>query len=221
MATKTDYSIYEVQNSPFVIGIRVIMVLLGLSALIYSNVQSIINGAPLIGADKYFTDQSNAFVVAWVLLALFWRNQPEKLQKICGKLRGAVTLYITITFLVYGIILAPMSAAPTGLDAVANLIVHYINPVLFIADFFYTERKNYDWSSIGSWMIYPHLYLAFSFIFGTITHGDYIYFFLNYPNLGFAGYLKWYLILIALFLIISVIYISYNKYVKDKLFTTS
>ena len=220
MSSQTDYSIYDVQNSSFVISIRVIMVLLGLSALVYSNVQSIISGTPLIGADKYFTDQSNAFVVAWVLLALFWRNQPENLQKICGRLRGAVTLYITITFLVYGIVLAPMSH-PTGFDVYINLIVHYINPVLFIADFLYTERKNYDWNSIVPWLIYPHLYLAFSFVYGTITHGDYIYFFLNYPDLGFFGYLKWYLILISLFLIISVIYISYNKYMKDKLFVPS
>ncbi len=213
MSKKIDFSIYEVQKKPFVLGYRLIILLLGLVDLAYANVTSILGGT-LLTPDKYFTYQSNALVLIWLILALLWRNNPEKLDKICGPIRGAITVYISVTFIVYGIVLAPLSN-PTGIGAIQNLIHHYLNPVVFILDFFYTERKQYRWIYILPWLIYPHLYLIFSFIFGSIT-GDYIYFFLDYPQLGFIKYLMWYIILFSLIIILSVIYLVYNIYYGSK-----
>lgn len=216
MSTKADHSIYDIQKNPLVMSYRVIILLLGLGDIVFANVTSLLSGTllhPLI----YFTYQSNALVLIWLFLALLWRNDSEKLEKICGPIRGAITVYISVTFIVYGIILAPLSN-PTGIDVYLNLIHHYITPFVFIVDFFITERKRYRWVYVLPWIVYPHLYLIFSFIFGHIT-GDYIYPFLNYPKLGLVRYITWYLILFTLILVLTAIYTSYNIYFASRKFS--
>ena len=215
MSTKTDYSNYEINKSSFVVGYRLIILILGVGDLVYANVSSLLGGT-LLSPDKYFTYQSNFFIMVWVALALLWRNDPEKLKKIYGPLHAILTVYISVTFLVYGIILAPLSN-PTGAEVYLNIIHHYLNPVVFILDFFYTERKNYSWKVVGPMIIYPHLYLVFSFIMGSyITVGDYIYPFLDFAKLGVAGYIRWYLILIVLFLMLFVVYTGFVKYMEKR-----
>lgn len=211
MISKTDMANYDIQSSKYILGLRLFILFFGWLAFI---IDEALGG---IMVNEFFTIQSNLFVLVWLSLAVLWRNDIEKMAKISGSIRGAVTLYITITFVVYGIVLAPLSH-PTGIDVFTNLIHHYIVPVLFIIDFLITERKQYNWKFIVPWLVYPHLYLVFSIIIEAVT-GTPIYFFLDY-TLG-VGYLKWYLILISLFVIFSCIYIAYNKYVKDKIFTTS
>ena len=218
MSNKPDFSNYEIHKAPIVISYRLIILLLGLGDLVYANVSFLLSGQLSLSTfpDKYFTYQSNIFILAWLFLALIWRNMPEKLDKISGPIRGAITVYISVTLIVYGIVLAP-SSNPTGIDVYLNIIHHYLNPVVFIVDFFYTERKVYNWKPVIVWFVYPHLYLIFSFIMGTyITVGDYIYPFLNFPKLGLTGYLTWYLILIVLFLVLSVIYYLFPVFIKKR-----
>lgn len=215
MSTQTYSLNYEVHKSSFVVGYRLIILLLGLGDLAYANVTALLNGSALV-PDKYFTYQSNFFIMVWLFFALLWRNEPEKLERISGPLHAILTVYISVTFLVYGIILAPLSN-PTGAEVYLNIIHHYLNPVVFILDFFYTERKNYSWKVVGPLIIYPHIYLVFSFIMGSyITVGDYIYPFLNYTKLGFSGYLTWYVILVSLFLILFLVYTSFVKYMDRR-----
>ena len=91
MSNKPDFSIYEIQKNPIVMSYRLIILLLGLADIVYANVTSLLSGTllhPLI----YFTYQSNALVLIWLFLSLLWRNDPEKLDKICGPIRGAITV---------------------------------------------------------------------------------------------------------------------------------
>lgn len=210
MISKTVIANYDIQRNKYILGLRLFILFFGWLAFILDEA----TGG--IMTNQYFTIQSNFFILVWLSLAVLWRNDIEKLNKICGGIRGAVTLYITITFVVYGIVLAPLSH-PTGIGVFTNLIHHYVAPFLFIIDFLITERKPYSWKFIIPWLVYPHLYLVFSIIIEAVT-GNPIYFFLDY-KLG-VGYLEWYLILISLFVIFSCLYIAYNKYVKDKLFST-
>ena len=215
MSKLTDSSKYDIHKSTFVVSYRLIILLLGLGDILYANLNYFLTHTTFF-PDKFFTYQSNFFVDVWLILALLWRNSPENLEKISGFIHGAVTLYISVTFLVYGIILAPMNH-PTGIEVYLNLIHHYIVPFVFILDYFYTEKKLSDWKFIIPWFVYPHLYLIFSLIMGEyITKGDFIYPFLDLDKLGLVGYIRWYLILISLFLILSVIYIGYTKYFQKK-----
>ena len=149
-------------------------------------------------------------VCVWLLLAIIWSNKPEKIKKITGPLKGAFTLYITTTFVFFAALLQGIYH-PTGFAAFSNIVLHYLTPILFIVDWFFTENeKRYKWKYLPIWTIYPIGYLVFSFISGTLT-GDYLYPFLNVAFLGIIGYAIMITILVGVGLIIGSAYIGINK----------
>ena len=159
---------------------------------------------------KAFTMQTNLFIAIWFTLAILWYNKPETLEKISGCLKGAFTLYITITFIFFAVLLAPFYQ-PTGWAAFSNLVLHYITPIAFIVDWILTETKlRYKWTYLPYWIIYPIGYLVFAFIHGTIT-GNYIYYFLDITALGILGYALFVSILIAAGLVLGCLYIAINR----------
>jgi hypothetical protein len=158
---------------------------------------------------RYFTMQTNLLVVIWLILSIIWSSDPKKMKKLMGKLKGAITLYITFTFLVFAVVLSPLYH-PSGLEGVLNLMLHYIVPVGFIIDWLITEGNNYQWSFIPYWFCYPIGYLIFALIHGGTT-GDYLYPFLNLDVLGFDGLIIRVILLIAFFTGLSCMYITISR----------
>jgi hypothetical protein len=157
---------------------------------------------------KFFTMQTNFMVLLWFSLAIISFNKPI-LKKLVGMLRGAFTLYITVTFLVFAIFLSFLYQ-PTGFAAFSNLVLHYITPIAFIIDWFFTEKTKYKWKYLIFWLIYPLCYLIFAMIHGTIT-GDYLYPFLNIIELGVPMFSIMIAILVVIFIGLSTIYIGVNR----------
>ena len=157
-----------------------------------------------------FTMQTNLFVTIWLTLAVLLHNKPETLEKITGPLKGALTLYITITFIFFAVLLSPFYQ-PTGWAAFSNLVLHYITPIAFIVDWVLTETKlRYKWKYLLYWILYPIGYLVFVFIRGMFT-GNYIYYFLDINALGIFGYVVFVSILIAVGLVLGSVYIAINR----------
>ena len=156
--------------------------------------------------------QTNLFVSVWLTLAIIWYNKPEALKKISGLLKGAVTVYITITLIFFAILLAPFYTPPAGWPAFSNLVVHYITPIAFIVDWILTENKlRYKWKFLLYWiLIYPVCFLAFVFIHGTFT-GDYIYYFFNINNLGILWVVLIASIIITTGIVLGCLYIAINR----------
>ncbi|MBY8988581.1 MAG: Pr6Pr family membrane protein [Candidatus Lokiarchaeota archaeon] len=159
---------------------------------------------------KAFTMQTNFIVTIWFTLAIIWHNKPATLEKISGFIKGAFTLYITITFVFFAVLLSFLYQ-PTGFAAFSNLVFHYITPIAFIVDWILTETKvRYKWSYLLYWTIYPLCYLVFAFIHGTFT-GNYLYYFLNINALG----ILWYAIIVSILITAGIamgsIYIAINR----------
>ena len=162
-----------------------------------------------LGILKYFTIQSNLFIATY-----FWLNYIKKgdHKLLSSTILGAISVYITITFLGYAIFLEAIYD-PTGIALVGTILNHYVTPLLVIA-FVIIFRKGYKYqfSDLKKWIIYLLVYLVFFLIYGAIT-SDYYYVFLDLNELG----LVWFLIsvtgLISLFLLLScsLIYISKSK----------
>lgn len=159
---------------------------------------------------KAFTIQSNFIVTIWFTLAILWHNKPESLKKISGPLKGAFTMYITITFVVFAILLSPFYQ-PTGFAAFSNLVLHYITPIAFIVDWVLTETKvRYKWNYLSYWILYPACYIIFVIIHGTFT-GSYLYYFLDINALGIVVFVIFIPILIALGISLGCLYIWINR----------
>ena len=161
---------------------------------------------------KSFTMQSNLIVTVWLTLAIIWHNKPESLEKISGLLKGAFTVYITITLIFFAILLAPFYTPPEGWPAFSNLILHYITPIAFIVDWILTENKlRYKWKYLPYWITtYPIFYQVFIFIHGTFT-GNYIYYFFDVNALGILGVALFVSIIFTTGIILGILYIAINR----------
>lgn len=81
--------------------------------------------------------------------------------------RGAVTLYMTITGMVYAVLLAPIEADVGLVDPWVNFVLHSLGPVALLNDWllFPPERK-LTARALPSWLVFPALYLAVTLIRG-------------------------------------------------------
>ena len=70
--------------------------------------------------------------------------------------------------------------------------------------------RAYQWRYAFIWLVYPLAYLIFAQLYGSVT-GDYLYPFLNLPELGINGLAVWVAILTMVFLVLGVLYIGVNR----------
>ncbi|MHA2288123.1 MAG: Pr6Pr family membrane protein [Promethearchaeota archaeon] len=194
---------------------RIIFAGLSWFTIIGGAVVHVLTGGTILGwfnSFKSFTMQSNLIVTVWLTLAIIWQNKPETLKKISGLLKGAFTIYITITLIFFAILLAPLYTPPPGWPAFSNLVLHYLTPIAFIIDWILTENKvRYQWKFLLYWIFtYPVGYLAFIFIHGAFT-GNYIYFFFNINALGILGVAIFVSIIVTTGTFLAILYIAINR----------
>ncbi|MCB1246871.1 MAG: Pr6Pr family membrane protein [Acidimicrobiia bacterium] len=115
---------------------------------------------------SYFTIESNilamvlmlgqAIVPAWMV-----RN---------GRFRGAVTLYMTVTLLVYAVILRPLGADVGEYRVWVDYIQHTAGPIALIGDWFlFPPRDRYPSSLLAKWLVFPLAFLVYSLIRGSMV----------------------------------------------------
>lgn len=96
----------------------------------------------------------------------------------------AVTVYILIVGLVFNLVLRPMVDLK-GMHNVVSEIFHAVVPFLFLIYWFITcKNANLSYKSIGFWLVYPLLYIAYTLLHG-ISSGFYPYPFINVNTLGY------------------------------------
>lgn len=195
----------------FVTTYRLFLFLLGLGTQLYLQFESCINSLNLgcLDRNKFLTIQSNYFVIIWLGLYLLWRTNPKKQEFLNGPIKGALTVYISITFIAYSILIAPTD---TYFWTFGNFSQHFFVPVLFILDFLMTNNVRYRWKHVLYWVIYPLAYLAYALMNG---YGNYrlgfIYGFLNIPKLGIAEVSVVVSYIFILFFALSGIFIYYSR----------
>jgi hypothetical protein len=148
--------------------------------------------ATVTGLLPYFTIQSNVAVGVFAGYAAWqaWRGRPEP----PSALKGAVTLYITITATVYHLVLAnPASPfAMTQPDRApgewwGNQFLHTVVPLLAVADWALFDRRGRLRPRYAAWWLaFPVAYLAFALVRGLVVH-RYPYPFLDVGQLGYGG----------------------------------
>lgn len=128
----------------------------------------------------YFTILSN--IVVAIIFTMLWRN-PNRKGTVFRTLFLDALLMITITGLIYGIVLAG-GAHPQGLEKVTNGIEHYLVPVLVVVVFvIYGPRRNLHVGTVFAALILPICWAIFALIRGGIITA-YPYGFLDVATLG-------------------------------------
>ncbi|MGW2518025.1 Pr6Pr family membrane protein [Streptomyces sp. NPDC001617] len=160
----------------------------------------LLTGSP-VRVLSYFTIQSN------VLLALVFAASARRAwsarRPLPSPLTGATLLYITITALVYHLLLANASTPfsmtggttpPTGWHWITNQVLHTAVPIAAALDWLLlTAPGHLRLRQAAPWILYPLAYLAFSFVRGELivpgTPGRYLYPFLDVDLHGYKSVL--------------------------------
>lgn len=139
----------------------------------------------LVDSHGYFTTWSN-IVVAVTLTALYFN--PERTGRIFNRLRNTGLLMITMTMVLYHLLLAG-SANPQSWYALTNLLQHYVTPVITIAVWAVAgPRGRFSLSDTFVVFIIPIAYLAYTLVHGAIA-SIYPYGFFNVIKYGYASVL--------------------------------
>ena len=151
----------------------------------------------------YFTMQINLLcLIVFIFIHLIKKNH----KNLYYKLKGAITIAILLTAIVYLIALMPNSFSMYSTNnyklskALGNLLVHVISPILVTLDYILFDEKGhlklyYPWI----WLIIPILYVGFVYLFHSLGghfYGiggsrNFAYFFLDYQKIGILAVILW------------------------------
>lgn len=136
----------------------------------------------------YYTVISNVLVALFLIYALKVKQENNQFYL----LKGAITMSITITFLIYHFMLAALVTHAQFYN-VRNFIVHYIVPIGMILDtLIFDKRKVYKILDPFIWTSIPLLYFGLAMLNGFIfklpipnaPDSPFPYFFMNVVKYG-------------------------------------
>ena len=133
---------------------------------------------------SYFTIQSNLFAAVVLLMSAYvlWKHKKDPQLE---SLRGAATLYMVVTGIIYSLLLRGDSLG-TLLPWV-NDILHRVFPVVMLFDWLYcrTARK-FAAKETLLWLIYPVIYATYTLVHGPLARHWYPYPFIDAALHGYA-----------------------------------
>jgi hypothetical protein len=153
---------------------------------------------------SFFTIQSN--ILAATLLVLTALVRRGERSRAFDAVRGAATFYITITFIVFALLLSGLQEDLDTHIAFTNFVVHYLVPVVLLVDWFIDPPRHRLGLKVAlAWLAYPLAWFGYTLIRGGST-GWYPYPFVDVTQHGYGGVLARGLIFSLAFAIGAVIF---------------
>jgi hypothetical protein len=163
---------------------------------------------------SYFTILTNIF--AALALTLPWLAPQSALGKFFAKptVRTAIAAYIIIVMIIVYFVLHHLTTFQ-GWNLVADLLLHYVMPVLFVIDWLVlVPKQTLKLTDTIFWLAFPVIYLVWTFIHDAYS-GFYPYPFLNGTELGNARVLLNEAGLLVIFLVLGFILVTGGR-LSDK-----
>ncbi|HEY8934163.1 MAG TPA: Pr6Pr family membrane protein [Cyclobacteriaceae bacterium] len=159
---------------------------------------------------SYFTILTNLLITVYCSVRLL---APESALAIFFSKQStgtAIAVYITVVGVVYNMILRSMWD-PEGLQLVVDEVLHTIIPILFIGYWILRiSRHELAWRNVWYWLLYPFMYSIFILVRGNFS-GFYPYPFVNVTSLGYNQVFINCLVLTAVFILFSFLFIWIAK----------
>lgn len=134
-----------------------------LGTVVYQLTVTIDKGASVANFLSFFTIESN--ILASVALIISGLRRPASLPPWWDAVRGAATLYMFVTGIVYNTLLFNV---PTGLDYEwINTVLHRAMPLLMVLDWLVDPpRRRVQVRTALLWLIFPLAYAVYSLVRG-------------------------------------------------------
>jgi hypothetical protein len=154
---------------------------------------------------SYFTVLSNTFaVVALILLATRPRRDSSTAFAV---FRGAVTVYMIVTGLVYALLIAPVAGDVGVPEPWIDWVIHILGPIAIALDWaVYPPRNRLPAQSLWIWLVFPAVYLGYSLIRGPLVDW-YPYPFLDPAQGGYESVALWSGVVLVVILVFN--YVCY------------
>lgn len=170
----------------FLIGYKLLFSLLAFSSVL-TEIIVIVGRGTFVPANffSFFTIESNLFAATVLLLCAMALIKGKN----GGQLdiwRGAATLYMATTGIVFAVLLAGLDVELTAVPW-DNVVLHYIMPAALVIDWLiHPPKARIKFSRAAVWLVFPVVYVIYSLIRGAIV-GWYPYPFLNPDPQGYGG----------------------------------
>lgn len=172
----------------------------------------------------YYTHLSNALCLGFMLCSLVRtavaaERQGSGFCDFAPRLKFMLTVMILITCIVYNTLLSNYRSVGAYFASLKNGLNHFILPVMFFLDWLlFYERRRVKWTYPLLGVIIPLTYVLYILLRAAVLKATgkyarvvYPYFFINPDALGWNGFLRWILILLA-----AVLALGYGIYLLDK-----
>jgi hypothetical protein len=147
------------------------------------------SGLTVVRFFSYFTVLSNALAV--ILLVMLASRPGRDASPGFAVFRGAVTVYMIVTGLVYAILIAPVAGDVGVPEPWIDWIIHVLAPVAIAADWIVNPPTvALPRESLWIWLPFPAAYLVYSLIRGPIVDW-YPYPFLDPAGAGYGAVAMW------------------------------
>ncbi|MBL3699218.1 hypothetical protein D3228_06100 [Leucobacter luti] len=181
---------------------------------------------PSWGALRFYTVLSNLLCLVWVALLIvrtvrdIAATGPRGHSTPSARWSGAIMMAITVTFLVYLIVLVPATFTQDSDYAPFSLtdnLIHIITPILLILDWLvFVPKGRLRWFDPLLWALIPYAYLVFALVYGGLG-GEfapglrYPYPFLNVDAHGVGGVALWILALSVALIGVGYVYVCIDR----------
>jgi hypothetical protein len=169
-----------------------LMALVGWFALVLQFPLSIAtsraNGMSMTGAIvtyfSFFTILTNVLVVVGLTFVLGMPHSRANRFFSCPQVIAGITVSIAMVGLGYSLLLRHLWA-PEGLQKIADIVLHDLVPVLYVAYWLiFVPKRALQWKSVLVWLTYPLAYLGFVLLRGALI-SRYPYHFIDVDALGY------------------------------------
>ncbi len=166
------------------IGYRIFFALLTFAAVV-TEIATLHERGDLVAVNlfSYFTIEANLFATGVFLLSAVASDHGRGI----AFLRGASTLYMAITGIVFSVLLSGIEGAEFTAVPWDNAVLHYVMPVAVVADWLLDRpQPKITFRTASSWLVVPVVYAAYSLVRGPVVHW-YPYPFLDPDEHGYSG----------------------------------
>lgn len=172
------------RNRNIVAYLRIGFGLLSIVAFVAQMSYTLERGGSLVNFFSFFTIQSNLLAATILLIAGFGALLSAKANLQFAFIRGAVTLYMVITGIVFALLLSGLEQRLQVTMPWVNMVFHQLMPVVMIIDWLvFPPRSVITFRRALLWLLFPAAYLAYTLVRGPFVNW-YPYPFLDPPQVG-------------------------------------
>jgi hypothetical protein len=165
---------------------------------------------------SYFTIQSAMMAVVVLLVAGAFALLTPRDPAWLGVVRTIVTVYVLVSGIVFGLIVAQASTRDYRVDVPwSDTLLHFVVPALAViawaTDSVTAVNVRVPWSTVGWVLVYPSIWLAYTLVRGADV-GWYPYFFLDEAQVeGPIGVALYCALVLVIFLVLTAALVAVNR----------